>query len=85
MADRLVKEIRAILDDESLRTNTQMRQEVFRLCMTGPNLYVQLQFDPFGTPFHPAINGKPADVAKWLREMADDIEGLEKENAIDEG
>lgn len=51
---RLAKEVREVMNRETPRTETQLRQEIFRLCM----------------------NGKPADVAKWLREMADDIEGL---------
>jgi len=73
---KLAREIRAVMDDESPRTETQMRQEIMRLCMTRSLLYVEVQFDPYGTPFHPAIVGKPADVAEWLRQLADDIEGL---------
>lgn len=70
------REIRALMNSEEPRTETKMRQDIMCVCMMGELLYVQVQFDPFGTPYHPAINGKPADVAKWLRTLADDIESL---------
>lgn len=59
-------------------TESQWRQRILRDYMRGPLLYAGLSFDPFGTAYHPAINGKPANVARWLRELADDIEGLEE-------
>jgi len=73
---QLAQQVSNIMRDEKPRTETEMRQEIIRLCMLRGLVYVQLQFDPFGTPFFPSISGTPAKVAEWLRQFADDIEGI---------
>ncbi len=64
-------------DPDREMTETEFRQETLRGYMAFGKLYAQLSFDPLGTPYHPAINGTPEQVAQWLRQLADDIEGIE--------
>jgi len=58
-------------------TETDWRRTILRQCMERGLLYVELQFDPLDElPFHPSIAGSPAQVAAWLRQFADDIQGI---------
>lgn len=68
-------------DPEEGQTESEWRQGILRGYMMYGLLFAQLQFRPFGTPYHPAINAKPAVVAEWLRAIADDVEGLGKEKS----
>lgn len=58
-------------------TETEFRQETLRGYMIKGLLYAEIHFGVWGTEYHPAMNGTPAAVAKWLRQLADDIEGIE--------
>lgn len=43
-------------------------------------VYVRTEFDPLEeSVLSPAVYGTPMQVAAWLRQLADDIEGLEGE------
>lgn len=60
-------------------TESEWRREVLKGYMRDRLLYARLEFDPMEElHYHPAVSGKPAEVAKWLRELADDIEKLEE-------
>ncbi len=65
-------------DPDREMTETQFRQETLRGYMERGLLYARVQFGAFGTGFSPAINNTPANVARWLRQLADDIEGMEE-------
>lgn len=56
----------------------KLRQELIRRYVDRfGHLYARLEFHPNGTTYHPAINSTPADVARWLVEVAGDILKLE--------
>lgn len=59
-----------------LGTESQYRQHQFRQYMMHGKLYVRLELDPFGSRYCPAVNGTPAEVARWLRGITNDIEAL---------
>ena len=57
----------------------KLRQELIRRYVDRfGHLYARLEFHPNGTTYHPAINSTPADVARWLVEVAGDIMKLEE-------
>ena len=60
-----------------LGTESQWRQEQFRQYMINGKLYVRLELHPFGSRYCPAVNGTPAEVARWLRGITNDIEALD--------
>ena len=64
-------------DPDHEMTETEFRQETLRGYMIKGLLYTRVHFGVWGTDFSPATNNTPANVAKWLRQLADDIEGME--------